>query len=539
FELSRTGASTGYGSTLAYTPEPTGMAWDQASGTLFVTDDDLFEVLAVDAGADGAPGTADDVVVRSFDVRPFGSTDPQGVAYKASTGELFVVVGQDDTVFRIQGGPDGIVDGTADVVTSFGVPGSGRPQGIVYDAARDTLVVCDHQAENLYELTTDGALLSTIDVSATNLDGGCDVAVAPSSTVPGGTSFWVTTRGVESADVDVQNDGRLFELRAELPARPATPPGETGVTILSPAASPAPYLPGQEIEFRAVATDAGGADLTTGIRWSSSLAGDLGTGGVLRRALGVPGSHVVTASVTGLGGDVVTATRTVLVAAVQGDPPAPPAPGYWLAASDGAVFAFGSAHLEGSAADAGLARPVVAMVPTPSGAGYWLLAADGGIFAFGDARFHGSTGAIRLAKPVVGMTSTPSGSGYWLVAADGGIFAFGDAGFFGSTGNIGLAQPIVGMTASPSGKGYRLVAADGGIFAFGDARFLGSTGDIRLVRPIVGMAATRAGGGYWLVASDGGMFAFGDAPFLGSLGGSLGSSSALPATRTIVGMGTR
>jgi DNA-binding beta-propeller fold protein YncE len=251
FELSRTGTSTGYGSTLAYTPEPTGMAWDQSSGTLFVTDDDLFEVFAVAAGGDGAPGTADDALLRSFDVRAFGSTDPQGVAYKASTGELFVVDGQDDTVFRLHGGPDGIVDGSGDVVASFGVPGNGRPQGIVYDAARDTLVVCDHQAEHLYELTTDGTLLSTIDVGAAHLDGGCDVAVAPSSSVAGGTSFWVTTRGVESADVAVQNDGRLFELRAELPARPATPAGTTGITILSPPELVG-FFPGQYIEFRAV-----------------------------------------------------------------------------------------------------------------------------------------------------------------------------------------------------------------------------------------------------------------------------------------------
>ncbi len=72
------------------------------------------------------------------------------------------------------------------------------------------------------------------------------------------------------------------------------------------------------------------------------------------------------------------------------------------------------------------ARRVVGMAgrSTP---GYWLVASDGGIFSFGSARFHGSTGAIRLNRPIVGMASTPSGNGYWLVASDGGIFSFGDA----------------------------------------------------------------------------------------------------------------
>jgi hypothetical protein len=72
------------------------------------------------------------------------------------------------------------------------------------------------------------------------------------------------------------------------------------------------------------------------------------------------------------------------------------------------------------------------MASTPAGGGYWMVASDGGIFAFGSAVFRGSTGNIVLNKPVVGMASTPTGGGYWMVASDGGIFNYGDAGFFGS-----------------------------------------------------------------------------------------------------------
>ena len=207
----------------------------------------------------------------------------------------------------------------------------------------------------------------------------------------------------------------------------------------------------------------------------------------------------------------------------------PSGQGYWLAASDGGIFAFGDARFLGSTGNLRLARPVVGMAATSTGQGYRLVASDGGIFAFGDARFLGSTGGIRLAAPVVGMASTPSGQGYWLVASDGGIFAFGDARFLGSTGGTRLAAPVVGMASTPSGQGYWLVASDGGIFAFGDARFAGSTGALRLNRPVVGMAATSTGRGYWLVASDGGIFAFGDATFAGSTG-------ALRLAQPVVGM---
>jgi hypothetical protein len=68
----------------------------------------------------------------------------------------------------------------------------------------------------------------------------------------------------------------------------------------------------------------------------------------------------------------------------------------------------------------------------PSSAGYWLVASDGGIFSFGTAKFHGSTGAIRLVQPIVDMAVTPTDLGYWLSARDGGVFAFPDAHYFGS-----------------------------------------------------------------------------------------------------------
>jgi hypothetical protein len=211
--------------------------------------------------------------------------------------------------------------------------------------------------------------------------------------------------------------------------------------------------------------------------------------------------------------------------------------GYWMAASDGGIFAFGDAAFYGSMGGRPLNQPIVGMGAPPKGGGYWLVASDGGIFAFGDAPFRGSMGGTRLNQPVVGMTSTAGGNGYWLVASDGGLFAFGDATFHGSMGGKRLNQPVVGMTAAPDGGGYWLVARDGGVFAFGDAQFHGSTGNLTLNKPIVGMAATSTGNGYWLVARDGGIFAFGDATFYGSAGNMRLASPVVGMTVTPDGLG--
>jgi ribosomal protein L24E len=77
------------------------------------------------------------------------------------------------------------------------------------------------------------------------------------------------------------------------------------------------------------------------------------------------------------------------------------------------------------------------MAATPDGAGYWLVASDGGIFSFGSARFAGSLGPQRLNRPITAMAPTRTGAGYWLVGSDGGVFTFGDAHFYGSAASSG------------------------------------------------------------------------------------------------------
>jgi hypothetical protein len=205
--------------------------------------------------------------------------------------------------------------------------------------------------------------------------------------------------------------------------------------------------------------------------------------------------------------------------------------GYWVAARDGQVAAFGQAVSYGSMAGRALNSPLAGMAATVSGKGYWLLGGDGGIFAFGDAQFFGSTGGIKLVRPVVALEPTPTGKGYWLVASDGGIFAFGDATFHGSTGSLQLNSPVVAMAGSSRpGSGYWLVARDGGIFAF-DVPFHGSVPGLRLssYAGSVDIQPTGSGNGYYVLGADAGIFTFGDANFLGAGGFTGGAAAAAMA----------
>jgi ribosomal protein L24E len=217
----------------------------------------------------------------------------------------------------------------------------------------------------------------------------------------------------------------------------------------------------------------------------------------------------------------------VITSLVSHPTPTPSGDGYWMAATDGRVFAFGAAEDHGQAASPPT-FPVVGMAATPDGGGYWLVTARGQVLRFGNAAALGDVSGVAISRPIVGIAATPTGQGYWLVASDGGVFTFGNAPFRGSLGGVALNKPVVGMAGTPTGQGYWLVASDGGVFTFGDAPFRGSTGGIVLNRPIVGMAGTPSGQGYWLVASDGGVFTF-NAPFHGSTG-------AMPPSAPCVGM---
>jgi Transglycosylase-like domain len=257
-----------------------------------------------------------------------------------------------------------------------------------------------------------------------------------------------------------------------------------------------------ERRHTAAPTLAGSASRTT-------TGQDVVSGGSTRRPLGVASRRGVSVRlVAGIGAALVALAAAGTFGLRGGSAQASVAPA-------NSVMAFGAAPTLGTPG----VKPVASFVgiaATASGLGYWVAAEDGGVFAFGDAAFYGSAGTKTLYQPIVGIAATPSGRGYWLVGRDGGVFAFGDATFYGSAGGETLNEPIVGIAASADGHGYWLVARDGGVFAFGDAPFLGSVARLDLGAAVVGIAATPSHEGYWLVAADGGVFSFGDATFAGS-----------------------
>ena len=214
FEITTAGELVDSFRTTRYSDEPAGLAVRQKR--VYVSDDDHDRVFLVRPGLDGTYGTRDDKV-RSFSTRPFGSTDPEGVAL--AEGFLFVADGRGTEVYRVARGRNGVFDGVPpfgdDRVRSFDTAGLDLldPEGIEYNADGGTLfIVSKARGGNVIETTLRGRLLTVIDLSALDIRAAAGLAFGPGSTDPSVHHLYIAARGRDNAIDPSENDGKIYEI---------------------------------------------------------------------------------------------------------------------------------------------------------------------------------------------------------------------------------------------------------------------------------------------------------------------------------------
>ena len=237
YTMTRSGTLTGTGTTqeplgsTAWSVEPTGLAYN--AGTLYVSDDDKKSVFTITGkGGDGVFGTGDDTpaIPTGFKTSTFGNTDPEGVAYDSKRNELLLINGQTGARFyRLTKGAnlkfDGVAPGGDDIVTEIDLTRYNviDPEGIAYDAVRDTILVSSDGSQKIFELDINGALLNTINIAGMNAQNAADLVIAPSSS-GSGRSYYLVDRGLDNNSHPGENDGKVFEVKADLPPITNRPP---------------------------------------------------------------------------------------------------------------------------------------------------------------------------------------------------------------------------------------------------------------------------------------------------------------------------
>lgn len=221
FEMTPQGALVGTGSTIAFSDEPAGIAYNPDNHHLFFSDDTGPRgVYELDPGADGDYGTGDDTV--SFFKT---GSDPEGITYDSNRGVLYLVGGSNDVILTINPGQNGRFDGAPnfggdDVVTSFDLASLGiaDPEGAAYDPVHDLLYIASSKRPAAIAMvSTTGELLGTLDISGTGVRKAAGIALAPSSLDPAHMSLYIADRNLDNNQQANENDGRIFELMLDWP----------------------------------------------------------------------------------------------------------------------------------------------------------------------------------------------------------------------------------------------------------------------------------------------------------------------------------
>lgn len=185
----------------------------------------------------------------------------------------------------------------------------------------------------------------------------------------------------------------------------------------------------------------------------------------------VSGNYEMTLTTHWLGG-VPTLDLPLLYACAM----TPDGFGYYQAASDGQIFAFGSAELYACNEDDFHTEDLIGIRTTPSGLGYWTLDSSGKILSYGDAEHFGDLQRDEL--DVRGFAINPAGDGYWIILANGGIWNFGGATEHLSPiwgGHLWNGNPATAASieAHPTEDGLWVLYTDGAVLGVGDGTFTG------------------------------------------------------------------
>jgi uncharacterized protein YjiK len=217
FEMTHSGNLIDTLTTTSFSNEPTGVAYNPDNEHLFISDDNAREIFEVDPGPDGLYDTLDDIVT-SFDTTAFNSTDPEGVAYDTWQGVLFIADGKNNEVYRVTPGANGIFDGSPpsgdDQVSSFdtAVLGITDPEGITFDTDNGYLYLVGKPNSLMAHVTSEGALVRMLDISAAGAKKPAGLAYGPSSVNPSEMNVYITERGVDNGSDPNENDGKVYEM---------------------------------------------------------------------------------------------------------------------------------------------------------------------------------------------------------------------------------------------------------------------------------------------------------------------------------------
>lgn len=211
--------------------DPVNMAFDGQFNTLVFWDANVEELIEIKSGANSLPQPTAEAITR-FNGKSFGATQAQGMTFDPETGDLFfLIVPSGEAVPQIvRITPDSVARFDGDAANQDGrianIPLNSlqgfQLRGIAFNPYDEHLYIIRPIEQILYEVTQEGELLSTRDLSsfeeigATELTNVQNIAFAPSGDQtddPAIMNLYIADNGLKSQ----QGLGDIFELSLTQP----------------------------------------------------------------------------------------------------------------------------------------------------------------------------------------------------------------------------------------------------------------------------------------------------------------------------------
>src|SRR6201988_1825802 len=164
--------------------DPLNTAFDKKSESLYVLNRGKSELVKIKADDRGLPDASAPPI--RYAVQAFGIKDPQGIAFDQANGRLFVLDASDSQIVSIAPHAALGFDATEAVrsnkiqKTPLKKLGLGLLKGLAYNPGNGHLYVSDPSQKKLYELTQDGAIVSTFDLASLGVNNPSAMTFAPS-----------------------------------------------------------------------------------------------------------------------------------------------------------------------------------------------------------------------------------------------------------------------------------------------------------------------------------------------------------------------
>src|SRR5574341_388096 len=158
--------------------DPLNAAFDDRTGSLFVFKRGQSELAQIKADSKGLPDAS--AASTRFAVNAFGIKDPQGIAFDSATGRLFILDAGNLQIVSVV--PDPTLGFDANQVQRISLKelGKGLLRRIAYNPSNGHLYVSEPGKKKLYELTQNGDLVSAFDLAALGISNPSGMLFAPS-----------------------------------------------------------------------------------------------------------------------------------------------------------------------------------------------------------------------------------------------------------------------------------------------------------------------------------------------------------------------